>query len=94
MGHNDSAVYFGIGLTEQIMTQITISYDCIVSCFHIPVWYSGSDEQDYKHMCHCCDRAKNRADYRFVPSQWKTMALIRNEVSHWLGASLESSLVK
>ena len=32
-----------------------------------------------------------RADSRFVPSQWET-ALLCNDVSHWLGASLESAL--
>ena len=32
-----------------------------------------------------------RADFRFAPSQWET-ALLCNDVSHWLGASLESSL--
>ena len=31
------------------------------------------------------------ADSRFVPSQWET-ALLCNDVSHWLGASLESVL--
>ena len=33
-----------------------------------------------------------RADYRFAPSQWET-ALLCNDVSHWLGTSLESALV-
>ena len=33
----------------------------------------------------------HRADSRFAPSQWETM-LLCNDVSHWLGASLESSL--
>ena len=33
-----------------------------------------------------------RADSRFVPSQWET-ALFCNDVSHWLGASLESVLL-
>ena len=33
----------------------------------------------------------NRADSRFAPSQWE-MALQSNDVSHWLGASLESAL--
>ena len=33
-----------------------------------------------------------RADSRFAPSQWET-ALLCNDVSHWLGASLESSLL-
>ena len=32
-----------------------------------------------------------RADSRCVPSQWE-MALLCNDVSHWLGASLESAL--
>ena len=33
-----------------------------------------------------------RADSRFAPSQWET-ALLCNDVSHWLGASLESALL-
>ena len=32
-----------------------------------------------------------RADSRFAPSQWET-ALLCNDVSHWLGARLESAL--
>ena len=32
-----------------------------------------------------------RADSRFAPSQWET-ALLCNDVSHWLGASLESAM--
>ena len=32
------------------------------------------------------------ADSRLVPSQWET-ALLCNDVSHWLGASLESALL-
>ena len=34
-----------------------------------------------------------RADSRFAPSQWET-ALLCNDVSHWLGASLESALLR
>ena len=33
-----------------------------------------------------------RADSRFAPSQWET-ALLCNDVSHWLGANLESALL-
>ena len=33
-----------------------------------------------------------RADSRFAPSQWET-ALLCNDVSHWLSASLESALM-
>ena len=32
------------------------------------------------------------ADSRFVPGQWET-ALLCNDASHWLGASLESALI-
>ena len=34
---------------------------------------------------------QTRVDTRFAPSQWET-ALLCNDVSHWLGASLESAL--
>ena len=33
----------------------------------------------------------NRADRRLAPSQWETVVLC-NDVSHWLGTSLESTL--
>ena len=35
----------------------------------------------------------NRVDSRFAPSQWET-ALLCNDVSHWLGANLESALME
>ena len=38
-----------------------------------------------------CHYGTYRADPRFAPSQWET-ALLCNDVSHWLGASLESTL--
>ena len=34
---------------------------------------------------------RKRADSRFAPSQWE-MALLCNDVSHWLGTSLEAVL--
>ena len=37
----------------------------------------------FRHLC--------STDSRFAPSQWET-ALLCNDVSHWLGASLESAL--
>ena len=46
--------------------------------FHTPYWVP-EPPQDI------------RADSRFVPCQWET-ALLCNDVSHWLGASLESTL--
>ena len=43
----------------------------------------------------CCTGHRHslyyRADSRCAPSQWET-ALLCNDVSHWLGASLESAL--
>ena len=33
-----------------------------------------------------------RANSRFAPSQWE-MALLCNDVSHWLGANLQSTLI-
>ena len=38
----------------------------------------------------CWDMYAIRADSRFAPSQWER-ALLCNDVSHWLGASLESA---
>ena len=34
----------------------------------------------------------SRADSRFAPGQWET-ALLFNDASHWLGASLKSALL-
>ena len=36
--------------------------------------------------------SSSRADSRFAPSQWEMM-LLCNDVSHWLGANLESALI-
>ena len=41
---------------------------------------------NFHHVHDCC-----RADSRLAPSQWET-SLQNNAVSHWLGASLESTL--
>ena len=39
----------------------------------------------------CSRQSVDRADSRFAPNQWE-MALLCNDVSHWLGASLISAL--
>ena len=41
-------------------------------------------------ICHSAGSVY-RADSRFAPSQWET-ALLCNDISHWLGASLETAL--
>ena len=43
-------------------------------------------------LCHCGSVCHIRAESRFAPSQWET-ALLCNDVSHWLGANLESALI-
>ena len=42
-------------------------------------------------MTLCHQASSHRADSRFAPSQWET-ALLCNDISYWLGASLESAL--
>ena len=52
----------------------------------------GSSEcERYKLMFQCEGVIWNRNDSMFVPSQWET-ALLCNDVSHWLGANIESAL--
>ena len=42
-------------------------------------------------ITHTCTHVHFKADSRLAPSQWET-ALLCNDVSHWLGTSLESAL--
>ena len=44
----------------------------------------------YTYIYHCLSMY-HRVESRFAPSQWET-ALLCNDVSHWLGASLESAM--
>ena len=43
-------------------------------------------------MVGCYYNTYDRADSRFVPSQWET-SLQSNAISHWLGANIESTLI-
>ena len=68
------------------VVQISI-YDILYLIFdtyfiddYLKCYYSD----DEHHLCY-------RTDSRFAPSQWE-MALLCNDISHWLGASLESAL--
>ena len=58
-----------------------------------PISLEHSKGKHYKTACkfHGMYCTYTRADSRFAPSQWET-ALLCNDVSHWLGASLESAL--
>ena len=55
----------------------------ILPCLQSP-WEQAISLRDEEHI--------NRVDSWFVPSQWE-MALLCNDVSHWLGASVESALI-
>ena len=55
---------------------------------HLP--NKGSLAENWKYWS-TADVTEYRADSRLAPSQWET-ALLCNDVSHWLGASLESAL--
>ena len=80
----DYVTKFGISL-DLFKLELTA---CIVS---VPVEYIW-----YRHIYLPCDKEVqhqiyNRADSSFASSQWET-ALLCNDVSHWLGANLESAL--
>ena len=55
------------------------------------MWHCTLESQYF--LCHLCKHSEQntRADSRLAPSQWAT-ALLCNDVSHWLGASLGSTL--
>ena len=67
--------------------QITLFLGNIVMYLYL---HHSSRMKSYR-LLRFCSSARLRADYRFAPSQWET-ALLCNNVSHWLGASLESAL--
>ena len=45
---------------------------------------------NYEHITCLWNESQFKADSRFARSQWE-MALLCNDISHWLGASLESA---
>ena len=69
----------------------------VLLCNDISHWLGANLESALLQASPCGEPAcpatslhyNSRADTRFVPSQWET-ALLCNNVSHWLGASLES----
>ena len=62
------------------------SYDCWHTISYLP--QTTRSQRIYGHE----SDDMSTADSRFVPSQWET-ALICNDVSHWLGPSLQSALM-
>ena len=61
-------------------------------CITFPIFWSFYDPFHQQSWHPHIERivCKFRADSRFASSQWET-ALLCNDVSHWLGASLESA---
>ena len=70
-------VYSEPGGQKSVLSLSLDRIGCSVKSF---CWY-------HQHLAHL----NHRADSRFAPSQWETV-LLRNDVSHWLGANLESAL--
>ena len=54
------------------------------SCVNANILFIENDRVESNDYC-------VRVDSRFAPSQWE-MALVCNDVSHWLGANLDSAL--
>ena len=57
----------------------------------VKVSYGGPFEKILELLCWVHTLIYIRVDSRFAPSQWE-MPLLCNDISHWLGASLESAL--
>ena len=92
-GTRNCPVFCGLVQYRRCLTSIWIpiikmrwSWDLLVFMMGIPIllWWHL-----YITLSPIC--IYYRADSRFVLSQWET-ALLRNDISHWLGASLQSAL--
>ena len=55
------------------------------------IWKKISTKYGTTFVQIMCKYIHIKADSRFVPSQWEA-ALLWNDISHWLGANLESAL--
>ena len=59
---------------------------------HMLIYFHVGTDETWKEWSKAILAMVYRADSRFAPSQWE-MPLLCNDASHWLGASLESTLV-
>ena len=90
-------IYFS-DVTWALLSLKPPALDCLSNCLFRLINYRTHIEALYywPFVRWICRRpvdipSQTRADSRFTPSQWET-ALLCNDVSHWLGASLESAL--
>ena len=88
LGRSSTLIFFQICITLtkwQFLMQPVMSTDRIAGKRQFKVRLVSC-------LCHCGSVCHIRAESRFAPSQWET-ALLCNDVSHWLGANLESALI-
>ena len=60
---------------------------------HMKWIYDNLNWSVSEHIKNQDSQEESRADFRCAPKQWETVFLCNN-ISHWLGADLESSLKK
>ena len=81
--HIKYGVYYFLVLSTYTTTHISLNAHNI---------YMDCAILKYQHKANDCINIIIRDDSRFAPSQWET-ALLCNNVSHWMGTSLESALI-
>ena len=79
-------------LSLNVLTKMAalVFLSCLVARYLV-IYYQWPGGRDTLSIVTLFTINSCRADSRFAPSQWET-ALLCNDVSHWLGASLESAL--
>ena len=85
---NTVSHWLGANLESALIQYITNYFECIIQSLQMHIahpWYKSW------HIRACMVTHICRAEFRFGRSQWGT-ALLCNDVSRWLGASLESAL--
>ena len=78
-------------LYEMYTINESISSGFVIPCNVGIYMYAG--QFVWHHVTQQCNAGTNRADSRFAPSQWETV-LLSNDVSHWLGANIDSALIR
>ena len=83
-------------LESALPRPVMFVHDCV--CWHCEDWLKWNVRPSIMAClwvligwCKLNHWGLDRADSSFAPSQWETV-LLRNDVSHWLGANLESAL--
>ena len=82
---------FGVGILQLNYWNIDGLIDGLI--VYIYIYFNPNSLDWWLHEVYTifCLLSKHRVDSRFAPSKWG-MALLCNDVSHWLGTNLESAL--